>query len=59
MCDSEVKAAVSKITNSTAARTLFHDNQSYVTFLCSEWRIGTRFRVAKHDIKVTVSDIGD
>ena len=33
MCESEVKAAMPKIINGTAAQTSFQDSQSYVTFL--------------------------
>ena len=40
MRESEVKAAMLKIINGTAARTSFQDSQSYVTFLFSGWRIG-------------------
>ena len=39
MCKSEVKIAMPKIINGTAARTSFQDNRSYVTFLLSEWHI--------------------
>ena len=39
MCKSEVKAAMTKIVDSTAAQTSFQDSQSYVTFLFSERHI--------------------
>ena len=39
MCESEVKAAMPKITSGTTAQTSFQGSQSYVTFLCLEWRI--------------------
>ena len=38
MCESEIKAAMPEIIDSTAARTSFQDSQCYVTFLFSEWR---------------------
>ena len=40
MRNSEVKAAMPKIINGTAAQTSFEDSQRYVTFLFSEWRQG-------------------
>ena len=47
MCEREVKAAMPKIINGTAARTSFEDNLSYVTFLFSEWRIEKKSIVAQ------------
>ena len=41
MCESEVEGAMPKIIYGTAAQTSFQDDQSYVTFLFSEWRIWT------------------
>ena len=35
----DLKAAMLKINNGTAARTSFQDTQSYAIFLFSEWRI--------------------
>ena len=39
MFEKEVKAAMSRIINGTAARNSFQYSQSCVTFLFSEWRI--------------------
>ena len=39
MCESEVEAAIPEIIDSTAGPTSFQNNQSYVTFLFSEWHI--------------------
>ena len=57
MCESEVKAAMPKIVNGTAARTSFQNSQSYtfVIFLF-EWRILCEYGFFKDTAKTTDRD---